>query len=714
MTDQEFWTTFPIQLNEQQMAAVRQTEGPVLLLAVPGSGKTTVLVARLGYLLYCKGISPQQLLTVTYTVSAARDMKERFQALFGEAFAGQLAFRTINGLCASILRFYARRKGSEPFALADNESQLNSVVRDLLARTGTAYPSEQQIRDARTHITYCKNMIFSEAEVHAHSVEGMDFPAVYFEYQDYLRRSRLMDFDDQMVFAFRVLRREPDILAYYQQRCRYLSLDEAQDTSKIQHAILALLARAHRNYFVVGDEDQSIYGFRAAWPQALLEFEQNWPGARVLLMETNYRSTRSIVERADAFIQRNQARHLKHMRTDNPQGDAIRKVELADYRNQAGYLLQAARDCQRPTAVLYRNNDSALPLLDLLDREGVPYACRQRESFFFTSPVVRDLTDILGFAFDPCDREAFLRFYYKLDLKLKKRLLTDLLRFQREGETVFETLLGTDALESWQAGRVKAMQTHFAKLPQLGSFAALQRIVKYMGYGDYIREQKLDASKLDILLALANQTPEVGPFLARLQALRAVAAEGGREGCPFVLSTIHGSKGLEYDRVFLIDVVDGLFPSVREDAELSPEDRAALEEERRLFYVGVTRARERLELVTYRERFGEPREAETTFVRQLLGQESLPRAEAAVRLPRLSQTAGPTAEQVAAWEKDYLPGVEVVHKKFGRGVLQDRTGSIATIAFREAGVKRLDLSACLKRRQLSLAPFLPDGGHAAE
>lgn len=132
---------------------------------------------------------------------------------------------------------------------------------------------------------------------------------------------------------------------------------------------------------MVGDEDQSIYGFRAALPQALLEFEQNWPGARVLLMETNYRSTRSIVERADAFIQRIQARHPKHMRTDNPQGDAIRKVELADYRNQAAYLLQAARNCQRLTAVLYRNNDSALPLLDLLDREGVPYTRRQQERF---------------------------------------------------------------------------------------------------------------------------------------------------------------------------------------------------------------------------------------------------------------------------------------------------------------------------------------------
>ena len=708
MTEQEFQRAFPIQLNPQQAEAVYQTEGPVLLLAVPGSGKTTVLVARLGCLIHCRGVSPRHLLTVTYTVAAAGDMKRRFQALFGAELAAQMTFRTINSLCASILHFYARRKGSKPFALADNESQLNSVVRDLLARTGTAYPSEQQVKDARTHIAYCKNMMFSEAEVHAHRVEGMDFPAVCFAYQDYLRQSRLMDFDDQMIFALRVLRREPDILAYYQRRYRYLSLDEAQDTSKIQHAILALLARAHRNYFVVGDEDQSIYGFRAAWPQALLEFEQDWPGARVLLMETNYRSTRSIVERADAFIQRNQERRPKHMRTDNPWGEPIRVVKLADYRNQASYLLQVARDCQRPTAVLYRNNDSALPLLDLLDREGVPYAYRQRESFFFTSPVVRGLTEILHFAFDDCNRESFLRFYYKLDLKLKKQLLTELLRFQREDETVFETLLGADGLEPWQIGRIKAMQTHFARLPQLTSFAALQRIVKYMGYGDYIREQKLDASKLDILLALANQTPETGPFLARLQALRAVTAEGGQEDCPFVLSTIHASKGLEYDRVLLIDVVDGVFPSLQEGEAQSPEDRAALEEERRLFYVGVTRARERLELLTYGEKFGEPGEAGTSFVRQLLGEVAEPQERLTGPLPRSKPEAGPTAEQIAASEKDYLPGVEVVHKKFGRGLLRNRTGSIATIAFREVGVKKLDLTTCLRGGQIELAHFLPN------
>ena len=709
MTDQEFWNTFSIQLNLQQKTAVRQTEGPVLLLAVPGSGKTTVLVARLGYLLYCKGVSPKQMLTVTYTASAAGDMKRRFQSLFGEKYAGQMTFRTINSMCSSIIRFYAHQKGSIPFSLADNESQINSVLRELLARTGTVYPSEQMIKDARTHITYCKNMMFTEAEVHAHKMEGMDFPAVYFEYQDYLRRSRLMDFDDQMVFALRILRREPDILAYYQRRYRYLSLDEAQDTSKIQHAILALLAQKNRNYFVVGDEDQSIYGFRAAWPQALLRFERDWPGAKVLLMEMNYRSTKSIVERADIFIQRNQDRHPKHIRTENPQGEPIRKIELADYSRQASYLFQVARDCRRSTAVLYRNNDSVLPLLDLLEREGVPYACRQRESFFFTSPVVRDLTDILSFAFNDCDRETFLRFYYKLDLKLKKGLLTDLLRFQRENESVFETLLNTDALESWQTSRIKAIQTHFAKLPQLTSFAALQRIVKYMGYGAYMKEQKLDASKIDILLSLANQTTEVGAFLPRLRALREVVEEGGREDCPFVLSTIHASKGLEYDRVILLDVVDGGFPSVRVSEALSLEDRVTLEEERRLFYVGVTRAKERLELLTYREKFGEPREAEISFVQQLLGEEAASQPEPEVQHKRPKPVVSSMAGPVAAWEKNYLPGVEVVHKKFGWGLLRDRTGSIATISFREAGVKRLDLAVCLKRRQLELAHYLPDG-----
>ena len=382
MTYEEFKNQYPVRLNQQQVEAVRQTEGPVLLLAVPGSGKTTVLVTRLGYMLHCKGIRPEQILTVTYTVAATRDMKARFISSFGEDHADKLTFRTINGLCAVVIGRYARQKGTEPFALLDDERQINSVIRDLLARTGTAFPSDLQVKEARTHITYCKNMMLTEAEIHAHKVDGMDFPRVYFEYQDYLLRSRRMDYDDQMVFTYRIFRQHPDILAYFQHRWPYICVDEAQDTSKIQHAILRQLASGSGNIFMVGDEDQSIYGFRAAWPQALLEFEQVFPGAKVLKLETNYRSTRAIVEKADAFIRRNQNRRPKKMRTENQQGSPIRRIMLEDYNRQYNYLLKVAENCEESTAVLYRNNDSALPLIDLLEQKGVPYACRQREGFF--------------------------------------------------------------------------------------------------------------------------------------------------------------------------------------------------------------------------------------------------------------------------------------------------------------------------------------------
>ena len=698
MTYEEFKSQYPVRLNRQQEEAVRQTDGPILLLAVPGSGKTTVLVTRLGYMLHCKGIRPERVLTVTYTVAATKDMKARFVSFFGEEHADKLTFRTINGLCAVVIGTYARQKGTEAFALLDDERQIKSVIRDLLARTGTAFPSDQQVNDARTHITYCKNMMLTEAEIHAHKVDGMDFPRVYFEYQDFLLRSKRMDYDDQMVFTYRIFRQYPDILAHFQRRWPYICVDEAQDTSKIQHAILRLLASASGNIFMVGDEDQSIYGFRAAWPQALLEFEQVFPGAKVLKLETNYRSTRAIVEKADAFIRRNQNRRPKRMRTENQQGSAIRKIMLTDYNRQYSYLLKIAEGCEESTAILYRNNDSALPLIDLLEQKGVPYACRQREGFFFTCPLVRDVTDMLEFAFDDGNTDLFLRFYYKLDLKLKKAVVTKLLYGMPKDKSVFEALLESGELEPWQIGKVKAMQTHYSKLPYLTSFAAIQRLVRYMGYGDYLQEQHGDTAKLDILLSLANQTPMVGQFLLHLRELKDhIETLEPRPDCPFVLSTIHASKGLEYDRVILIDAVDGLLPSADEDEEL--------EEERRLFYVGTTRAKKQLEFLCYENKFGEPSNAAFPFVSQFLGEEPK-KPQEPERKPLPAKPSGPSKEQLAAWMKDYIPGTEVTHKIFGRGLLTKREGNFATISFMEVGIKKVDLTTCLRQEKIWLTHFV--------
>ena len=713
MTYNDFKSQYHVRLNPQQEAAVRQVGGPVLLLAVPGSGKTTVLVTRLGYMLYCKQIRPENILTVTYTVAATKDMKARFVRFFGEEHADKLTFRTINGLCAVVIRYYAGKKGAQPFALADDDARLNAVIRELISKGGGGYPPDQQVKEARTCIAFCKNMMFSDAEVEAQKVDGMDFPAVYKGYQAFLLKNRLMDFDDQMVFTYRIFRQYPDILAHFQRRWPFLCVDEAQDTSKIQHAILRLLAAKSRNIFMVGDEDQSIYGFRAAWPQALLEFENTYPGAKVLMMETNYRSTKSIVEAADAFIQRNENRRPKHMRTDNPQGAAVKKVALADYNRQYNYLLKVAQDCKEQTAVLYRNNDSALPLIDLLEREGAPYACRQREGFFFTSPIVRDITDMLEFAFNDSDWEKFLRFYYKLDFKVKKPVLAAMLRGMPEDESVFDRLLANEGLEPWQYGKLRALQTHYSKFPQLTSFAAIQRLVKFMGYGDYLREQKMDTSRLDVLLSLANQTPATGPFLLRLQELKdTIEGMESDPACPFVLSTIHASKGLEYDRVILIDAVDGVFPS--DPFPHDDEGRAALEEERRLFYVGATRAKRELDLLCYGGKFGEPAGAGHIFIDQLLGEEPpapepepqfnpQPKPKKARAKPPAYE-GGPTPAQLAKQQEDFMAGAEVVHKQFGRGEILGRLGSIALIAFEDIDdVKRVDLTTCIKKGLIRLA-----------
>ena len=703
MTRSEFDRKYTSQLNPQQLAAVHAVDGAVLLLAVPGSGKTTVLVTRLGYMLCCCGISPVAILTMTYTKAATKEMQKRFVRLFGQDCPQVPEIRTINGVSSKIIDFYARTHGSgNAFTVVENEGELAKIVSDLYRELSGEFATQSVIKELRKGIAYVKNMMLGKEDLGELDTGFDQFPDLYAQYNLALRQRHWMDYDDQMIYAKTILENYPDILAHFQDAFPYICVDEAQDTSKIQHAIIQLLARKTGNLFMVGDEDQSIYGFRAAWPQALMEFRQIYPEGEVLLMETNYRSAGAIVEKADAFIQRNGSRHPKHMRASRPQGEPVRHVNLNDFGQQAHYLAQAAADCTESTAVLYRNNDSALPLIDLLERRGVPYACRQRESFFFTSPAVRDLTDVLCFALDGTDRERFLRIYYKLEVRVKRSVLQEKLRRVPEGAPVLDALIDGGGFEPWQTGRLKALRTHLSKLPQLSSFAALQRIVKYMGYGDYLSSQGGDKSRVELLLALARQEPGVEGFLCRLEALRdTVEAGGGDPACPFVLSTIHASKGLEYDRVFLIDAVDGIFPSVnpRKGNDLSDEERAALEEERRLFYVGATRARRQLVLLTCDNRFGEP-SPPASFVGQFLGT-----PEWTSQRPRTpgKVPAEPDAAAVAAWEKDYVPGTAVVHRAFGPGMVVSRSGAVAVIAFEEVGTKKVELTACLRKRLLRLA-----------
>lgn len=641
MTWTEFRNRFSIQLNQQQESAVQSVEGPVLLLAVPGSGKTTVLVTRLGYMIFCKGIAPERILTVTYTVAATKDMAERFACHFGAEMAGRLEFRTINGICARVIQYCSWKSGRTAFSLLTDEKRIAAMLSGIYQRIEHSYPTESDLQNVRTLITFIKNRMLGEEEIRALEKDAeIQLLRIYKAYNAELREHQLMDYDDQMVYAYTMLQRFPWLREHFQQQYPYICVDEAQDTSKIQHAIIALLASRTENLFMVGDEDQSIYGFRAAYPDALLEFEQHHPGARVLLMEENFRSDASIVRAADRFIQKNTLRHEKHMQPARPKQREIREIPLANRKAQYSYLLKVAEDCtaayaadpkrraaatdevkeradggpatdalhadrrrsSSPIAVLYRDHECALPLIDLLERNGVPYKMRNADIGFFTNRVVLDICNIIRLAENPLNTELFMQLYYKLGTYLRKQDAQSIADIsQLEGLSVWDVALKHGGLNAYTKGKVRAIQTHMRNMLKESAGRAIYRIVEYMGYREYMERSEIKDTKLDILRILADQEDSPRHLVDRLEKLRQVLKEKSSErDCPFILSTIHASKGLEYDSVYLLDVIDGVLPA-QIPKDLKKAEKAELEayeEERRLFYVGITRAKDQLYVFT--------------------------------------------------------------------------------------------------------------------
>lgn len=728
----EFETTFSVKLNQQQKEAVQSTKGPVLLLAVPGSGKTTVLVTRLGYMIYCKNIPPERILTVTYTVAATKDMSERFAVRFGEDMAKRLEFRTINGICARIIQYYGRRIGKTPFELVKDEKATTGMLIRICQDHGMGYPTESDLKNVRTLITYIKNMMLNEEELQKLEEESdIRIAEIYREYCRQMREQKLMDYDDQMLYAYNILRKDPGVLAYFQNRYPYICVDEAQDTSKIQHAIIALLAAGTGNLFMVGDEDQSIYGFRAAYPEALLSFEKKHSGAKVLLMEENFRSNAKIVEAADKFIQKNTLRHEKHMRAAREAGADIREISLKSRKAQYVYLMKAAQECTTgmagmsgseehrgradasvtETAVLYRDNECAIPLIDLLERKNIPYRMRNADLSFFTHRTVLDVQNIIRFAMDSKDTELFMQIYYRLKLFFNKK---DALRYaqisQEKDMEVLDAALKYGNLEKYQEDNIRNLKRQMVRILNMPGDEAVNQILTYMGYQDYLKKMGMNANKLETVKLIGSRVESPEKLLERLEELRTIIQEKvSDKDCPFILSTMHASKGLEYDTVYLLDVMDGILPEkvLANPRTASKEELETYEEERRLFYVGVTRAKNQLNVFTTNK--------PSKFCSELLGKRNL-------RENQQKEYAG-----IKKWG-DYSPagtygikgngmyhgygtghgfqkqpgksyqeladalgeGMIVKHKKFGEGVVVDMEGEHIRIQFGD-NVKNMDL-----------------------
>ena len=664
----EFVNTFPIQLNQQQQEAVQSTEGAVLLLAVPGSGKTTVLVTRLGYMIYCRNIHPESILTVTYTVAATKDMSKRFSDRFGEEMSEKLEFRTINGICAKIIQYYGRKIGKTPFELVKEEKNTTGMLVKICQEHGMGYPTESDLKNVRTMITYIKNMMLNDKEIQKLEEESdIRIRGIYQAYCSQMREKKWMDYDDQMLYAYKMLRMDSRLLEHFQNLYPYICVDEAQDTSKIQHAIIALLAAKSENLFMVGDEDQSIYGFRAAYPEALLDFEKDHPGARVLLMDENFRSNAKIVSAADKFIQKNTLRHEKHMKAAREFGADIRKISLKSRKAQYVYLMKIAQECSTETAVLYRDNECAIPLIDLLERKHIPYRMRNAELSFFTHRTVLDIQNIIRFAMNPKDTELFMQIYYRLKLFFRKEDALNYTNISKEKDIpVWDAILQYGNLEEYQQNHVRSLRRQMKKLLDMTGDKAVDQILVYMGYQDYLKKMGMNANKLEIVKMIGSREDSPEKLLERLKELERIIREKKEEReCRFILSTMHASKGLEYDTVYLLDVVDGILPEkvLTSMNTASKEEIGVYEEERRLFYVGVTRAKDQLNIFAT----GKP----SRFCNELLEKNI-------------------SAESYQKLSDELGEGVIVKHRKFGKGVVTEIEGEHIRIRFGD-DEKKMDL-----------------------
>ncbi len=680
-----------IHLNLQQRQAVEDCSGRLLLLAVPGAGKTTVLVTRLAYMIYLRKIRPENILTLTFSREAARDMAGRYQNLFGDGLEPTPKFSTIHSFCYRVLWVYAQKKGSQLPQLLEDSQRAKAIMEIYQGLNGERMPDELY-EQVSTAMSYGKNLMYTKEEMSGLLPQCPAFFPVFLRYEQFKREQNFFDYDDMLTFAFTALKRYPSLLEFFSRHYPFVQVDEAQDTSLLQHEIIRLLVGKEGRLFMVGDEDQSIYGFRGACPEALLRFQETYPGGKILKAEENFRSTQEIVSHAARFIGINRSRYPKNMTACREQGEKIQKTFLDNMEQQYSYLVAALSQVPKgeTAAVLYRNNDSGLPLADMLDREKIPFYIRDHQPALLRHFVTVDMLHFLRLYRNPSDVESFLRVYYRMNAYISREDAEFVRRNSDRGENVFDILLlksqQADFSENSKGGNTARLQFLKFAVAQLGDLPPakmLESMETDLGYLEFLRFRysgtALDSAlyKLGALKSMAGNCSSLEQFLSRLEEMDKVISSHSQRGIPhtITLSTIHSSKGLEFDRVFLIDMLEGQLPSDEAIERQINGDMALMEEEARLFYVAVTRAKNQLEIVSSARSDG-GMVMPSRFIQRLTGEDKEGEFSLAV-------------------------GERVKHRYFGKGTVLrlDEENHSVEIKFDRFGVKTLSTKVALANFQ---------------
>ena len=714
-------TDRPTGLNPAQTEAVLHFEGPLLILAGAGSGKTRVLTRRAARLIEHHGVEPQRIMMVTFTNKAAGEMRERIADILGAAPAGMWA-GTFHSIGARMLRSTALLVGRTPaFTIYDEDDSL-AVVRRLMARHKIA-PRQFAPQAIRNAISDAKNALVTAGEYSnlARDPFGKAVAAVYGDLEEAMRLANAVDFDDLLVLPVRILEKHPDVLERFRARFSFILVDEYQDTNRAQYQFIKLLGGAHGNVCVVGDDDQSIYGWRGADIRNILDFEKDFPQARIVRLEENYRSTSSILDVANAVIKVNTSRRGKTLRATRAGGERATVVGALDDRDEAewvaeeiGARMRSGGLYLRDFAILYRTNAQSRAMEESLRRQTIPYRLVGSVRFYDRREV-RDLMAYLKLIANPADSEAFRRAIAVPRRGLGETTI-DLLgeHARTAGISLLEASVRPDLLEGIRAAAKTVLADFHALIARFRKQASdasvdelLRDLVDAIGYAEHLRSDAPESAdeRLDNVRELITGAAEVvvddggevgltplDHFLQRA-SLVAQLDQLDPDADAVTMMTLHNAKGLEFPVVFITGLEDGLFPLAR-----AYDDPAMLEEERRLFYVGITRAERTLYLThaRSRRRNGETMpsipssflsaippglvEERATIKLRASGRSVLPQS-AALRRPGSPVDRPPRT--VRSPDTDYemsqdLPrfvkGERVKHKRFGSGTIAELSG----------------------------------------
>lgn len=718
-------------LNPQQKEAVLHTEGPLLVLAGAGSGKTRVITHRIAYLIQEKGVAPWSILSLTFTNKAAREMRDRIEALIG-ARVLDIWSGTFHSCCVRILRREIERIGfNRDFVIYDTGDQ-ETLIKDCLQRLGyndRNFPPKQVL----AYIGRAKDELISPE---AYSINAAsDFRMrkisdIYTLYQKKLKANNALDFDDILLHTLNIFDKNPDVLAYYQDKFKYILVDEYQDTNTAQYMLVSMLAKKHRNICVVGDDDQSIYGWRGANMQNILDFEKHFHGCRVIKLEQNYRSTERILDAANNVIKNNYGRKPKLLWTKNLTGEPVYVYKAFDERDEADFTAGMVRNAVArgdnnygDFAVLYRINAQSRVFEDSFMKMGIPYRIIGAHKFYDRKEI-KDIIAYLRVVNNPHDDISLKRIVNvprrgigKVTLDRAEQLAYD------NGVSIYSILLEASKLSELTraSAKIKSFTDMLVKLRSLAEYLDLTELIKsVIDQSGIIKEleqedtieaktrieniREFQSVVLDFVRNSEEEDPGLNDFLAHVSLIADVDTMADEQD-RVVLMTMHSAKGLEFPIVFLAGMEEGVFPSYRSIGEESE-----MEEERRLCYVGITRAREKLFLTFTKSRtlFGN-----TTYNRQSRFIDEIPEdllkyisensdlIKSDVRKSVTNQISADewkqrTASFIKAAElntDELVAGTRVLHKKFGAGTITAREPEGSDfkleIDFDQFGMKRL-------------------------